>query len=319
MGSQVQKQAAIWGLTKLRLTTLYAQPRRFRLTLMKMVPDLADIIRDYINFRDPSLTQDRSGGGRNDSYYFLSQKAQIYVELFNKLAPFLAKGSTPQDYVICIKIYCENEEDIRGIAQAVTRGEDRVKFLAHIDWKKIEGKFRVKTDDCLAEWKNWLAHSSAAAFSSLQASRPPTIKRQTALILQIIFYAAAVLFFVIYVIVFILGVMQWVVSPTTLDIYAIAFNIYLWFGIGCVIAGSILGIQKKKAEQYLLEQRLLSEEKQQQEIVSNTPPSPQYYTAPPLSPHSPGIQPIDSVICNQCGLQNTKDAHFCKNCGSALE
>jgi len=320
MGSKVQKHATLLGLTKSRLTTLYAQAKKFRMTLNKWVPDLADIIRDYINFQDPSFIQDRSGGGRNNSYYYLSQKAQIYVEVFDKSS--FGGGNMVQNRVIQINIYCDNEEDIRGIAQSVTRGEDRIKFLAHIDWKKIEGKFKVKTDDCLAEWKKWLSISSTAALSSMPASRPPAMKRKTALILQIIFNVMAILFFVVWGIMLFLGVMQWIEgsgSPNTLELFALILNVYFWVGLGCVITGSIFGVQKKKAEQYLLEQRLLSEEKQQQEIAVNAPSSTQYYIASSSSPHPPVIQPTDTVLCNQCGFRNPKDAHFCKTCGSAIE
>jgi len=320
MGSKLQKQATDLGLTKSRLTTLYAQPKRIRMTAMKQVPDLADIIRDYINLQDPSFIQDRSGGGRNNSYYYLSQKAQIYVEVFDKFVNSFGGGNLIQNRVIQINIYCDNEEDIRGIAQAVTRGEDRIKFLAHIEWKKIEGKFKVKTDDCLAEWKKWLAPSSTEALPSLPASRPPAVNRQTAATLQIIFNIAGVLFIVIYFITIFWGLIQlFEGSGSSTYLIGTILNVYLWVGLGCIITGLIFGFQKRKAEQYLLEQRLLSEEKQQQETAVNAPFSPQYSTTSPSSPHPPFIPPSDTVICNKCGSQNLKGAHFCKSCGSALE
>jgi len=319
MGSQVHKQAILLELNKLRLTTLYAQPRRIRMTAMKQVPDIADIVRDYINLRDPSFIQDRSGGGRNNSYYYLSKPAQLYVEVLDKLVTSLSGGNPLQNRVIQINIYCDNEEDIRDIAQAVALGEDRVKFLAHIDWKKIEQKYKVKTDDCIAEWKKWLAPSSAAALSSLPASRPPAVTRQTAFILQIIFNVAAPLFFVVWGIMIYLQIMQMFDGGGSSTVFATVFNIYFWFGIGCVIAGTIFGLLKKKAEQYLLEQRLLSEEKQQQEIAVNTPSLTQYSAASSSSPHPPVIQPADTILCNKCGFRNPKGAHFCKSCGSAIE
>ena len=153
MGSKVQKQAIQLGLNKQRLTALYGRPRKFRMTFSKYVPDVADTIRDYITLRDPSLIQDKSGGGRNNSYYYLSQQAQIYVELFDKTAGFAVVD--PSNHALQINIYCNDEELIRGIAQAINNlYEDGI--LAHIEWKKIEGKYKIKADDCIAEWNKWL-------------------------------------------------------------------------------------------------------------------------------------------------------------------
>ncbi len=153
MGSKVQKQAIQLGLTQLRLTTLYAHARTSRLTYSKSVPDTADIIRDIIKFQDPNFVQDRTGSVKDEVYYYLSQQAQIYVEVFHKVDGFNFR--TPTNHLNKANIYCNNEEMIRAIAHAINNVfEDGM--LAHMDWPKFEKKYKVQAEDCIAEWKKWL-------------------------------------------------------------------------------------------------------------------------------------------------------------------
>jgi hypothetical protein len=79
MGSKIQKQAQQLGLINARHITLYARPNKLRMTFSKSVPDVVDAIRDYIALQDSTVTVDKSGGGRNFSYYILAPKAQIYL------------------------------------------------------------------------------------------------------------------------------------------------------------------------------------------------------------------------------------------------
>lgn len=153
MGSKVQKQAIQLGLTKLRQTTLYAHSNTGRLTYSKKVPDTADIVRDLINLQDTTFIQDRTGSQKDEVYYYLSQKAQIYVEVFHKVAGFNFRP--PTNHVNKVNIYCNNEDMIRGIARAINNVfEDGM--LAHLDWKKFEEQYKVKAEDITAEWKKWL-------------------------------------------------------------------------------------------------------------------------------------------------------------------
>jgi hypothetical protein len=153
VGSKCQKQANQLGLTQLRLTTLYAHSKTQRLTYGKSVPDTADIVRDLINLEDTTFIQDRAGNPKDEIYYYLSQKAQIYVEIFHKLAGFNFKP--PTNNVNKINIFCNNEGMIRKIAQTINNVfEDGM--LAHLDWKRFEEKYKVKAEDITAEWKKWL-------------------------------------------------------------------------------------------------------------------------------------------------------------------
>lgn len=139
MGKKVRKQAEELGLTKLRRTILYARPRKTRMIFSKRVPDTADAIRDYINLLDPSFVQGSSGGGRNNTFYYLAPQANLYVEVADTAAGFVVHN--PKNHAIQISIFSDNDEHIRGIANAVNqRFADGI--LAHMDWKKIEKKIQ---------------------------------------------------------------------------------------------------------------------------------------------------------------------------------
>ncbi|HUX98500.1 MAG TPA: hypothetical protein VMV49_02985 [Candidatus Deferrimicrobium sp.] len=153
MGKKIPKQAEELGITKQRLTILYARAKKIRMTFTKYVPDTADAIRDYITLQDPTMIQDRTGGGRNNTWYYLAPQAQIYVEYFDKAAGFQIVN--PSNHAVQINIFTDNLEHVRGIANAVNNcWEDGI--LAHMEWKKIEGKYKIKADDCIAAWKQWL-------------------------------------------------------------------------------------------------------------------------------------------------------------------
>ena len=151
MGKKVRKEAEALGLKKLRHTVLYTRPRGIRATFSKHVVDAADAIRDYIAMNDSTLVWDRSGGGRSNSFYYLSAALNLYVEVIDKAAFKLANR------IIQINIYTENEEHIRGVANAansIWAGTDGL--FANINWKNVEKKFKVTKEDCIAEWNKWL-------------------------------------------------------------------------------------------------------------------------------------------------------------------
>jgi hypothetical protein len=153
MGSKVQKQAQQLGFNKFRLIQLYARPRKLRMTFSKSVPDVVDAIRDYLATQDAAVIIDKSGGGRNFSYYILAQKAQLYAEIFIKMAGLMAVD--PSNMALQINIYSNNDQNVRGIAQAVNiLYEDGM--LAHLEFNKIEKKYPVKQEAIIAEWKKWL-------------------------------------------------------------------------------------------------------------------------------------------------------------------
>ncbi len=151
MGKNIRKEAEKLGLKNQQHTVLYARPREIRVTFSKHVPDAADAIRDYIAMKDSNMEQDRSGGGRTNTFYYLASSLKLYVEVIYKAA-FSAANRTVQ-----INIYTENEDYIRGIANAVnTLWADVNGLLANMIWPNIEKNFKVKKEDCIAEWNKWL-------------------------------------------------------------------------------------------------------------------------------------------------------------------
>ncbi len=153
MGSKVQKQAQQLGFDKSRHIVLYARPRKLRMTFSKSVPDVVDAIRDYIATQDAAVIIDKSGGGRNFSFYLLAQKAQLYAEIFIKMAGLMAVD--PSNMALQINIYSNNDQHVHGIAQAVNvLYEDGM--LAHLEFNKFEKKYPIKQETIIAEWKNWL-------------------------------------------------------------------------------------------------------------------------------------------------------------------
>ena len=152
-GKEIQKQAEKLGLTRLKLTLLYARPKKIRMTFSKWKPDTADTIRGYMKTIDPSFVESSSQKMRSMVFYNLAPQVNLYVEIADKLAGSTAPN--PTTHALQIKIYSDNEEHIRGIANAINaRWPDGI--LPHIVWDKIESKYGVKREDAIATWKGLL-------------------------------------------------------------------------------------------------------------------------------------------------------------------
>jgi len=153
MGKEIQKQAEKLGLTRLKLTILYARPKNVRMTFSKLKPGTADTIRDYMKTIDPSFVESSSRKMRNMVFYNLAPQVNLYVEIEDKLAGYAAPN--PANHALQIKVYSDNEEHIRGIANAINaRWPEGI--LTHIIWDKIESKYGVKREDAIATWKELL-------------------------------------------------------------------------------------------------------------------------------------------------------------------
>ena len=153
MGSKLRKQAEALGLTKQLKTNLYAQPRKVRITFWKRVPDVADRVRDYINLFDPSFSKESTGVNRFNTSYFLSSKAHLYVEVVSDLVGFM---ETNTNTVVQINIFSNDDTHTRGIAKVVNQIFEEG-MLPHINWQKIESRFKVNKEDCIATWKALLS------------------------------------------------------------------------------------------------------------------------------------------------------------------
>ncbi len=153
MVNEIRMQANNLGLTKLRMTLLYARPKKLRMLFSKYKPDTADVIEDYMKLIDPSFVEGSSGGMRNITYYCLAPQEKFYVEIVDKAAGFMIVN--PANHSIQISIFSDNDEHIRGIANTVNQlWEDGI--LPHMVWKKIEKKYKIKREDAIATWNRFL-------------------------------------------------------------------------------------------------------------------------------------------------------------------
>jgi hypothetical protein len=159
------------GLTKLLVTVLYGRPRRvehinrfgddlaFLLTGMSFkqrIPDIILAVGKYCKdvMDDPSFKQAGPTTGRTSRMTYLVPKAKLYVELVTKLAGVLAVRAG--NVVAEIKIFSEDKAHITEIAKVINHlFADGL--LANMDWEKVEDKFEVKREDCIATWKSLLS------------------------------------------------------------------------------------------------------------------------------------------------------------------
>lgn len=151
MVNKIRAQADKLGLSSHHLTILYAQGRSVHMMFSRSKPDLADVIRDHINLKDPSFVQDLSGGGKNNTHHYLSQKMNLYVELLDRVKGWGPSMMSPTNHLIQISIFTNSYEVVRDIAQALNKvWEDGM--LAHIDWNKMEEMYKIHRADYITTW-----------------------------------------------------------------------------------------------------------------------------------------------------------------------
>ena len=111
MGEKVRLRAERLGLTKLRPTILYGQPKKIRHMFSKGKPDIADAIRDYMRLLDQSSVEDSSMRMKSMSatYYCIAPQANLYVEVFLKITG-LSIGVNPANWALQISIFSDNNE-----------------------------------------------------------------------------------------------------------------------------------------------------------------------------------------------------------------
>jgi len=155
MGSKVRAQADKLGLSSQQLTILYAQGRKIRMMFSRSKPDLADIIKDYVNLSDPSFMEEMTGGGKNNTHYYLSQKLGVYIELADRIKGWGPSMMSPTNHLIQISIFTNNMDLVLAIAKQLNRTfEDGM--LPHIDWAKMEEMYKIKREDGIATWNAFL-------------------------------------------------------------------------------------------------------------------------------------------------------------------
>jgi len=149
IGKKVRKQASKLGLSQLPKTILYAQPKKKRRTYKRIVSDVEDGIRDYVQLLDHSFAQDRSGNERNSVSYYIAPNANLYVEVVNITKGFA--GINPANRVLQISIFTDEYEQVHRIANIIDQIWDNG-ILANINWEKVEKVYKVKRDECITAW-----------------------------------------------------------------------------------------------------------------------------------------------------------------------
>jgi len=164
MGKGLKKEAMQLGLTKLPKYTFYGRPKKIKMKFYKpdtliitrypfWKPDTAYVIENWMTSIDPSCAMKKSPGARSFNFFYMSTQLGVYVEVYNKIAgvsPF-----NPDNYVSQIDIYTNNEDHVRAIAKGFNSLWDDG-ILPHIDFKKIEKKFKVGKEDVIKQWNAFL-------------------------------------------------------------------------------------------------------------------------------------------------------------------
>jgi len=175
LSNKAKKEAEQTGYATYRLTTLYAQPKSLQITPTKwdgirsitggmipsVTPEIIKEIHDYLVLRDPSLIEFSNLGmefASNIKFCFFSAQEQIYVEIsdcYPKGVYSKADLWWKEYHIEEIDIFCDNEEHIRGIAQAINNLYKNG-VVDYMDWMRFKDYFEVEKDDAIAAWKKWL-------------------------------------------------------------------------------------------------------------------------------------------------------------------
>jgi hypothetical protein len=154
MGNKMRKQAEELGFMEFPMTVLYTRPRNLRPTFATTICDNVDVIRAYLKQLDPAFSQDRSGGSRNTTHYFLAPQLKVYVELVSKTVGQVIYN--PANHVNEIKVYSKFKAHVINI---VSRLDEIFPdgMLRHMDWTKIENTFMALKEEAIQTWKTYLA------------------------------------------------------------------------------------------------------------------------------------------------------------------
>jgi hypothetical protein len=166
MGRNAKKEAKKKGFKKLPMITLYGRPKSMKMMFSKYKPDTVREIGAYMKSIDPSFVETSSGGGRNNTFYMLDEQQKLYVELLDKMAGFNVHNAS--NHVEKIDIYTENQNHVQKIAKVINGIWDDGIF-PHMEWEKLEKKYKVGKDQIKTTWEKYLSGQIEAP-SSPQAS-----------------------------------------------------------------------------------------------------------------------------------------------------
>ena len=155
MVKKVQKEAMELGLTSLPKYTFYTQPRKVKGKASKVKPDIAYSVENWMSNIDPSIKMGESGG-RTSDYYYLAPGLNIYVEVKSRMfakSRFTMYNADKQ--VAKFDIYTNNEDQVRTLAKEINGIWDDG-MVPHLNYEKLEKKFKVGKEDILSAWNTFL-------------------------------------------------------------------------------------------------------------------------------------------------------------------
>jgi len=155
MGKNVKKEAMQLGLTNLPKYTFYTQPRKVKAKASKVKPDIAYAVETWISNIDPSIKMGESGG-RTSDYYYLAPGLNFYVEVTSRMfakSRFTMYNADKQ--VAKFDIYTSNEDHVRTLAKEINGIWDDG-MVPHLNYEKLEKKFKVGKEDILSAWNTFL-------------------------------------------------------------------------------------------------------------------------------------------------------------------
>ncbi|MFX1567826.1 MAG: hypothetical protein ACFFCV_05595 [Promethearchaeota archaeon] len=153
MGKKVRKEAESLGLTNLPKYTFFGRPKNLKMKFSKYKPDLAYTVENWMKSIESSIAIDESGGGRNNTFYYMAPQMNLYVEIADKMAGAIVPN--PGNHATQIDIYTNNEDHVRTIVRSINaQWEDGI--VPHLDLKKLEKKYKVNRDDIVKAWQAFL-------------------------------------------------------------------------------------------------------------------------------------------------------------------
>jgi hypothetical protein len=157
---KIQKEAEILGFKDLQKYTFFGRRKggavikkdTKKRTFSHNMPGFIIRIIQWLENIDPSTQETDAGGGRNVTFYVLSPQAGVYIEIDDKIAGAL---DIPGNHVYKMDIYGKNEDLVRQIVK-ITNDQFKEGIIAHLDFKKIEKKFKISSDDVINAWNQFI-------------------------------------------------------------------------------------------------------------------------------------------------------------------
>ena len=163
-------QAKELDLYDLPPITLWAIGSKMRRTFNTGVPDIADMVTDYLARYDAKyILALKRGMGANSTYYHLAPSLEIYAVIEVKLRGIFCSVYNPVNFPVEMRFHTPNEGHIIKIVELVNMlwGGS---MLGNINYKYFKKKFKVSPEQIRQAWEKWsnLKDSMGAIQQDLQ-------------------------------------------------------------------------------------------------------------------------------------------------------